>query len=51
MHIRAILSVIGGILIHIILGTIYTWGNLNMYIISYVRHHGSPVHYFYYLEC
>ena len=36
---RGILCVIGGVLLHLTLGTIYLWGNINVYIISYYRLH------------
>ncbi|KAH9515447.1 hypothetical protein Btru_014469 [Bulinus truncatus] len=38
---RGLLVVAGGILIHLSLGTIYTFGNLNPYITSYMRSYGS----------
>ena len=37
MHAKAILSLIGGILIHITLGTMYTSSNLTPYVISYLH--------------
>uniref|UniRef100_A0A2C9L5X0 Major facilitator superfamily (MFS) profile domain-containing protein n=1 Tax=Biomphalaria glabrata TaxID=6526 RepID=A0A2C9L5X0_BIOGL len=38
---RGMLVVAGGILIHLSLGTVYTFGNLNPYITSYMRNYGS----------
>ncbi len=38
-HQLGYLSVFGGILIHLTLGTIYLWGNINVYITSYYRLH------------
>lgn len=37
MHVRAILTLIGGILIHFTLGTMYTTSNLTPYVISYLH--------------
>lgn len=34
---RGILSVVGGFLVHIVLGTFYTLGNINTYLTSYLR--------------
>ncbi|KAI2796203.1 hypothetical protein RDWZM_007405 [Blomia tropicalis] len=39
---KGISSVIGGFLIHLILGTFYTLGNVNTYLISYLRQHVDP---------
>ncbi|OTF73767.1 hypothetical protein BLA29_014010 [Euroglyphus maynei] len=39
---KGILSVIGGFLIHLILGTFYTLGNVNTYLTSYIRVHVDP---------
>lgn len=30
-------AVLGGVLIHLILGTMYTWGNMGLYVISHMR--------------
>ncbi|KAK7091591.1 uncharacterized MFS-type transporter YhjX-like [Littorina saxatilis] len=40
--VRGILVVIGGILVHITLGTQLTYGNTNPYFVSYIRKHSSP---------
>lgn len=39
---RGISSVFGGFLIHLTLGTIYTLGNVNTYMTSYLRQHIEP---------
>jgi len=38
----AISSLIGGVLVHLTLGTIYTYSNMAPYIISYIRNHSHP---------
>lgn len=38
---RGIFVVVGGILVHLSLGTLYTFGNLNPYLTSYMRWAGS----------
>lgn len=42
-YLRGILCLIGGFLIHLTLGAVYSWGNLGPYVISYVRNHDNPV--------
>lgn len=37
-----ILCLIGGILIHLSIGTIYLWGNINVYVASYYRLSSDP---------
>lgn len=39
---RSTLALIGAFLIHITLGTVYTLSNINSYLTSYMRLHGSP---------
>ena len=39
---KGILNIIGGILIHITLGSLYNWGNIGIYIVSYYRLHFNP---------
>lgn len=39
----AISSLIGGVLVHLTLGTIYTYSNMAPYIISYIRSNAHPV--------
>ena len=39
---KGISSVFGGFLIHLILGTFYTLGNVNTYLTSYLRAHVDP---------
>ncbi len=34
-----VLSIVGGFMLHLTLGTLYCFGNLNTYITSYVRKH------------
>lgn len=41
--VRAILVVAGGFLVHLSLGTIYTFGNMAPYIVSYIRNQSQPV--------
>ena len=40
---RNILSLIGSFMVHFVIGTTYTTGNLSIYIASYLRAHGSSV--------
>ena len=35
-------AVFGGFLFQLTLGTVYTFGNMMTYMVSYMRHHGSP---------
>ena len=37
MHYKAVLTLVGGILIHLTLGTLYTASNLTSYVISYLH--------------
>ncbi len=37
MHAKALLTLVGGILIHITLGTMYTSSNLTPYVVSYLH--------------
>lgn len=37
MHYKAVLTLIGGILIHLTLGTLYTASNIATYVISYLH--------------
>ncbi|KAK7090715.1 L-lactate transporter-like isoform X2 [Littorina saxatilis] len=39
---RACLVIVAGILIHLTLGTLYTFGNLTPYLTSYIRKRSSP---------
>ena len=39
---RAILVLFGGFLVHFTLGTIYTFGNMAPYIVSYIRNQSHP---------
>lgn len=38
---KGILTVLGGFLIHLNLGTLYMWGNINIYVRSYYCFYGS----------
>ena len=40
---KGVLAVIGGCLMHFILGTLYIWGNINIYITSYYRLKGYDI--------
>lgn len=40
--VRAILVIIGGFMVHLSLGTIYTFGNMAPYIVSYIRNQSHP---------
>ncbi|XP_035693942.1 oxalate:formate antiporter-like [Branchiostoma floridae] len=39
---RGWIAVLGGVLVHLTLGTIYTFGNMNPYLTSYIRLKSSP---------
>ncbi|XP_046547474.1 oxalate:formate antiporter-like isoform X2 [Haliotis rubra] len=39
---RKYLVIVGGVLVHLTLGTVYTFGNLNPYLTSYIRKYSSP---------
>jgi len=41
-NLKGYLSILGGILIHIVLGTVYLWGNIKIYITSYYRLGENP---------
>lgn len=41
--VKGILTTIGCILIHITLGTMYTIGNINQYLVSYIFHKTGQV--------
>lgn len=36
-----ILAVAGGFLMHLVLGTVYMWGNTNLYVKSYFCYNGN----------
>ena len=50
---RGYLSIIGGIIIHLTLGTFYTFGNMNVYLSSYIasKHGGQDDYNKYYSDC
>ena len=37
-----VLTVIGGILVHLMIGNLYLWGNILPYVISYFHWEGDP---------
>ena len=39
---RGLLVIVGGFLVHLSLGTIYTFGNIAPYIVSYIRNESHP---------
>jgi MFS family permease len=39
---RGICSVIGGFILHLVIGCFYLWGVINIYVTSYYRLHGEP---------
>jgi len=41
-NVKGYLSVLGGILIHLVLGTEYLWGNIKLYTTSYYRLGENP---------
>jgi hypothetical protein len=42
---EGIKSVIGGFLIHVVLGTLYLWGNITTAVTSYIRRYENTVTY------
>ena len=40
---RKVLSLIGAFMVHFVIGTTYTTGNLSIYLASYLRNQGSSV--------
>ena len=40
---RRVISLIGGFLIHIVIGTVYITGNISVYMASYLRRHDSSI--------
>lgn len=43
LNLKPFFAILGGFLIHLTLGAVYSWGNLSLYVISYIRNNGSPV--------
>ena len=37
-----ILNVIGSIIIYMVFGSLYTWSNINVYLVSYLKQYNSP---------
>lgn len=42
LRLRAALVVLGGFLVHLSIGTIYTYGNMVPYVVSYIRNQSHP---------
>ena len=42
IRMQGVLTVIGGICIHLMIGNLYLWGNITDYVISYYYHLGDP---------
>jgi MFS transporter, OFA family, oxalate/formate antiporter len=40
---RAWQAILGGICIHLCIGTLYCWGSISVYVTSYLRFKGAPV--------
>ena len=41
-NLKGILNVIGSIIIYRNLGSLYTWSNINVYLVSYLKQYNSP---------
>ena len=41
-NIKAFLNVLGSIIIYMVFGSLYTWSNINIYLISYLKQYNSP---------
>ena len=41
-NIKGLLTVIGSIIIYMVFGSLYTWSNINVYFVSYLKLHNSP---------
>lgn len=39
---KGVMTVVGGVLIHLMIGNIYLWGNIEPYVISYFHYKGDP---------
>ena len=39
---KGISSVIGAVIIDLVLGSVYTWSNINSYFVSYLKYHDTP---------
>lgn len=37
LPLRGVLTIVGGFLVHFIIGVLYTWGNMSPYVVSYMR--------------
>ena len=38
---KGVISLLGGFLIHLTLGTVFLWGNINVYLRSYLYYNGK----------
>lgn len=41
-NLKGILNVLGSIIIYMVFGSLYTWSNINIYLISYLKQNNSP---------
>ena len=41
-NLKGILNVIDSIIIYMIFGSLYTWSNINVYLVSYLKQYNSP---------
>ena len=42
LYLRGLLVIVGGFMVELSLGSIYTYGNMKVYIYSYIRHQSHP---------
>ena len=42
IKLKGFLNVIGSIIINMVFGSLYTWSNINVYFVSYLKQHDSP---------
>lgn len=40
---KGILTIIGSMILHLCIGSIYIWGNISVYVTSYLRHYESSL--------
>ena len=41
-NLKGILNILGSIIIYMVFGSLYTWSNINIYLISYLKQYNSP---------
>ena len=41
-NLKGIFNVIGSIIIYMVFGSLYTWSNINVYLVSYLKQYNSP---------